>query len=80
MQGALAGMPVEEFPNVEPLEKVALTKQVKVDTPDSAPTESSEEPGGAAPTPQKAAPAAEPVKPAPPPITTAPTVGTPQGQ
>jgi penicillin-binding protein 1A len=77
MQGALAGMPAEEFPKVESLEKVALTKQVKVDTPDSAPTESSEEPGGAAPAPQKAAPAAEPVKP---PITSAPTAATPLGQ
>jgi hypothetical protein len=30
---------VEDFPNVEPLSKVALTKQVQVDTPDTAPTE-----------------------------------------
>ena len=44
MQGALAGKPVEDFPNVVPLEKVALTKTVKVDTPDSAPTEAAEEP------------------------------------
>ena len=44
MQGALAGKPVEDFQNVVPLEKVALTKTVKVDTPDSAPTEASEEP------------------------------------
>src|SRR6202795_4064845 len=44
MQGALAGKPVEDFQNVAPLEKVALTKNVKVDTPDSAPTESSETP------------------------------------
>ena len=40
--------PVEKFPNVEPLEKIALTKQVKVDTPDSAPTEGSEEGRGTA--------------------------------
>ncbi len=46
MQSALAGMPVENFPNVEPLEKIALTKEVHVDTPDSAPTEGSEEIGG----------------------------------
>ncbi len=70
MQGALAGMPSEGFPNVEPLSKVALTKQVKVDTPDSAPTEDSEESGGAAPvdpanaTPQApGAPPAAPVVP-----------------
>jgi membrane peptidoglycan carboxypeptidase len=46
MQNALAGMPVETFPNVEPLAKIALTKVVHVDTPDSAPTEASEEGGG----------------------------------
>ncbi len=44
MQGALAGKPVEDFPNVEPLEKLALTKTVIVDTPDSAPTEDGEGP------------------------------------
>jgi penicillin-binding protein 1A len=46
MQNALAGMPAENFPNVEPLAKIALTKVVRVDTPDSAPTEASEEGGG----------------------------------
>ena len=46
MQNALAGMPVENFPNVESLEKIALTKEVHVDTPDTAPTEGSEEGGG----------------------------------
>jgi penicillin-binding protein 1A len=46
MQGALAGKPIEAFQNVVPLEKVALTKDLKVDTPDSAPTEASEEPTG----------------------------------
>jgi penicillin-binding protein 1A len=50
MKGALAGQPVEDFPNVIPLEKVALTRTVKVDTPDSAPTEGGEEsPASAAP-------------------------------
>lgn len=39
MKVALEGKPVEDFPNVEPLSKLALTKQVKVDTPDTAPTE-----------------------------------------
>ena len=46
MQNALAGTPVENFPNVEPLEKTALIKEVHVDTPDSAPTEGSEEGNG----------------------------------
>jgi len=44
MQGALAGKPIEDFQNVIPLEKVALTKSVIVDTPDSAPTETGEAP------------------------------------
>jgi penicillin-binding protein 1A len=44
MQGALAGKPVTTFKNVVPLEKVALTKSVVVDTPDSAPTEGGEIP------------------------------------
>ena len=67
MQGALAGKPVEDFPNVEPLAKVALTKQLKVDTPDSAPTEDSE---------GKAAPQA-PKVPAPPPPAVPPPAVTP---
>jgi penicillin-binding protein 1A len=69
MQNALAGMPVENFPNVEPLEKVALTKKVPVDTPDTAPTEGSEEGRGHnAATPQPASapqPAAVPQPQAP---------------
>ena len=44
MQGALDGKPVLAFQNVVPLEKVALTKNVKVDTPDTAPTEAGEGP------------------------------------
>jgi penicillin-binding protein 1A len=46
MRGALAGKPIEPFQNVVPLEKQALTKEVKVDTPDSAPTEAGEAPTG----------------------------------
>jgi len=44
MQSATADMPPEDFPNVTPLEQVALTKNVRVDTPDTAPTEGGEEP------------------------------------
>ena len=44
MQGALDGKPVQAFQNVVPLEKIALAKNVKVDTPDSAPTEAGEGP------------------------------------
>src|SRR6202158_4032963 len=39
MKGATAGTPVEEFTNVVPLEKLAETHRVFVDTPDTAPTE-----------------------------------------
>ena len=39
MKVALEGKPVEDFPNVEPLAKLAATKHVQVDTPDTAPTE-----------------------------------------
>jgi penicillin-binding protein 1A len=47
MQSALADKPIEAFQNVVPLEKLALAKDIKVDTPDSAPTEAGEEPTGA---------------------------------
>jgi penicillin-binding protein 1A len=39
MQGAVAGTPVMDFPNVVPLEKEAGEHRVNVDTPDTAPTE-----------------------------------------
>ncbi len=44
MQGALEGKPVLQFQNVVPLDKVALTKNVKVDTPDTAPEDAGEGP------------------------------------
>jgi penicillin-binding protein 1A len=53
MQAAHAGLPPEEFANVEPLAKLAQTRTVKVDTPDSAPTEEEE----------SSKPPAKPVKP-----------------
>ena len=56
MQSATANMPPEDFPNVVPLEKVALTQNVRVDTPDTAPTE--EEPS--APVDKQSAPSAVP--------------------
>jgi penicillin-binding protein 1A len=37
MQKATEGTPLEDFPNVVPLEKIAPTKQVQVDVPDTAP-------------------------------------------
>src|SRR5437899_2816427 len=62
MRAAFEGKPAEDFPSVEPLAKQALTRQVKVDTPDTAPTE--EIPEG---TPRKA-----PAPPKPPPPSPAP--------
>jgi len=61
MQGALQGAPVEEFPNVVPLEKTAVTHTVQVDTPDAAPPSDAAEQGlpSAAPS-NKPAPAPAP--------------------
>jgi len=65
MGAALEGTPVEDFPNVESLEKVALAHHVQVDTPDTAPAD--DEPSGKPP--EKAPPAATqpPPKKGPPP-------------
>jgi len=57
MQNSLAGMPVLDFQNVVPLEEQAIEHQIRVDTPDTAPTE--DEPG-AAPRTKPAAPPAVP--------------------
>jgi penicillin-binding protein 1A len=77
MQAALAGKPVENFKNVVPLEKLALTRTVNVDTPDTAPTEDEGEGSPAAPgvSPQNA--------PAPPstiPVSGAPAKAAPPAQ
>ncbi|HWZ55955.1 MAG TPA: PBP1A family penicillin-binding protein [Verrucomicrobiae bacterium] len=76
MQGALDGKPIQAFQNVESLDKIALTKSVKVDTPDNAPTEAGEGPTTleakpeAAPTvPVVAPPAESPAKATQPPQT-----------
>jgi len=45
MQQATPGVPVEDFPNVVPLEKLAGAKQVAVDTPDTAPPADAAEQG-----------------------------------
>jgi len=87
MQNALADMPAENFPNVEPLGKIALTKEAHVDTPDTAPTEGSEEGGGhdgATPQPvlppQPAAGPQPPRNPPDPPSTHAQVPPDPRGQ
>ncbi len=57
MKAAMDQKPVEDFPNVEPLSKVALTKHVQVDTSDTAPTEEvPETPPSKEPTPTKLPP------------------------
>jgi penicillin-binding protein 1A len=75
MQGALDGKPIETFQNVVPLERVALTKTVKVDTPDSAPTE-----GGETPVMPDAAPEKNPPEPGKAPVGEAPAKATPPAQ
>ena len=86
MRGALAGKPIEAFQNVVPLEKQALTKEVKVDTPDSAPTEADEAPtsnktpAGNDTKPPGIVPAAKaPSEPVPPPKQTPISTGDPRG-
>jgi penicillin-binding protein 1A len=59
MKAAHEGRAVEEFPNVEPLSKLALTRSVRVDTPDTAPTEDEEEVRPAPPKPPKVPPPAK---------------------
>ncbi|NDQ55935.1 MAG: PBP1A family penicillin-binding protein [Acidipila sp.] len=72
MKTYLADKPVEEFANVEPLAKLAVTRQVSVDTPDSAPTED-DFPGGVPPKKTVAPPGApEPPTAVAPPAKTAP--------
>src|SRR6202034_164751 len=48
MQQGMQGMPVENFQNVVPLEKLAGTHPVQVDTPDTAPPADAAEQGLAA--------------------------------
>lgn len=58
MQQAMQGMPVEDFPNVVPLEKQTIGHAVQVDTPDTAPPADAAEQGlavTAAPEPPRAA-------------------------
>ena len=45
MQQAMQGMPVEDFPNVVPLEKQVGAHTVQVDTPDTAPPADAAEQG-----------------------------------
>jgi penicillin-binding protein 1A len=64
MRAAHEGKPVQDFPNVEPLARLALARHVQVDTPDTAPTEDAEEeaapPSPVQPPPAGSAPTARP--------------------
>src|SRR6202046_427401 len=71
MQAATQAAPIENFQNVVPLERLAGTKKVLVDVPDTAPPADAAEQGltetaapQAAPAQPKAAPAAKPAAPA----------------
>src|SRR6202790_3634374 len=75
MQAALDGNPIQAFQNVVPLEKVALTKNVKVDTPDTAPTEA-----GDGPTTLQASPESTPPAPGKAPLGEAPAKAVPPAQ
>jgi len=75
MQGALDGKPVMAFQNVDPLDKVAVTKNVKVDTPDTAPTEA-----GETPVVRDSVPGTNPTAPANPAPSEAPARAVPQPQ
>src|SRR5712672_2749771 len=79
MEGALADKPIEAFQNVVPLEKLAVAKDIKVDTPHSAPTEAGEEPTGADAPPGNATapPGIAPASKTPPPEPVQPPKQTP---
>jgi hypothetical protein len=68
MQQGMQGMPVEDFPNVIPLERIAPTQTVQVDTPDTAPPADAAEQGLT----ETAAPAAGAAPPAVPKSSAAP--------
>jgi penicillin-binding protein 1A len=63
MQQGMQGMPVEDFPNVVRLEKLAAQHLVQVDTPDTAPTADPAEQGLAAQPTAEAAPKTPPKPP-----------------
>src|SRR5580704_4076619 len=73
MQQAMAGMPVEEFPNVVPLERATDRQLLQVDTPDLAPPADAAEQGLAeagAQEPGRSKPAGKPLPPRPAPART----------
>src|SRR5579863_89008 len=69
MQQGMQGMPVESFPNVVPLEKLAPTRPVQVDVPDTAPPADAAEQGLT----ETSVPRTAPAQPKPTPKLPAPT-------
>ena len=65
MQKGMQGIPVENFPNVTPLEKLAPLQHVQVDVPDTAPPADVTEQGLPEPAAAKSSPPKTPVAPAP---------------
>ena len=63
MQGATEGMPVQQFPNVVPLEQMAGGRELQVDTPDTAPPTDAAEQGLTETKTSPAAPSAPALKP-----------------
>jgi penicillin-binding protein 1A len=63
MQGATEGTPVQQFPNVVPLEQMAGGRELQVDTPDTAPPTDAAEQGLTETKSSAAAPSASPLKP-----------------
>ncbi len=63
MQQAVQGTPTESFPNVVPLEKIAPSRQVQVDVPDTAPPADAAEQGLTETKAPEPSPAAKPKPP-----------------
>jgi hypothetical protein len=72
MQQGIQSLPVENFPNVVPLEKLAPTRPVQVDVPDTAPPADAAEQGLTETALPKQAPAQPKPAPKPPAPTPAP--------
>jgi penicillin-binding protein 1A len=77
MQQGMQSQPVENFPNVVPLEKLAPSRQVQVDVPDTAPPADAAEQGLTETAVPKAAPVQLKPAPKPPASTRAPENASP---
>jgi penicillin-binding protein 1A len=78
MQQGMQSLPVENFPNVVPLEKLAPTRPVQVDVPDTAPPADAAEQGLTETAAPRTAPAVPKVAPAPKPAAPAATPSSTQ--